>query len=246
MDVLNGFTNRWWMPTLFRVDAQKASIMSDITDSKEYKELQAKLKEVEDKAESVQKESKSKIDSLAATVEEIKNDRDGLKTKLKDRSADDDSKDKSVEELKEMLKTAKTEAEQAKSDTKLNSVKAQIMQKAIEMNFVKDGNGKINTKMLFAQVDAGKSVVDSEGNIIGLDAQFDSLKESDSYLFSKSKSALNDTDPDPKIVNGVDVSPEAFDKAATIGDKVKIMKAREETSKEDNNGMLAGMGKAPV
>lgn len=217
--------------------------MSDnVKDSQEYKDLLAKL-EAKEKASD---EQKSKLDNLASVVEEIKNDRDGLKTKLKEQTSADETKDATNEQLKELLKTAQEDAEKAKSDSLANNIKSQILQMASKRNFVSDKEGKINKKMLFANLDPSKFVLDDAGEIIGLGAKFDSLKKSESYLFAKQNKALNDKDPSVKEYKGLDISDKAMENAKTVSEQGAIMKAKMAQNSEVKNNMMSGMGNATI
>lgn len=215
--------------------------MSDeVKDSKEFKALEAKYD-----AEIVKNKAiEDRISGLTSKVDEIVSDRDGLKKELKAQKADDETKNATTEQLKELLKEATIKAEKAEANVNINQVKNLIVQKALETGFVKNSAGQINRDMLFAQVDPTKFVMGEDGQLIGLDSKFNSLKESESYLFTKSKKILPSDTPNPQTFKGVDLSDEAMQKAGNVQDEMKIMRGRMDQNAEDKNNMMSGMGNA--
>jgi hypothetical protein len=105
-----------------------------------------------------------------------------LDTTLKER-------DKQLEELKKVdpaalqakiteLQTANTTA-QTEFDTKLKQIK---LESALETRLIKEG--AVNTKAVKALLDTGKISMDGD-NIIGLDEQLKTLKESEKWAFGE-------------------------------------------------------------
>lgn len=214
----------------------------DVKDSKEYKEIEKQLKEALKGSDSMTQ----KVDNLTSIVDEIKTDRDALKQSLKDEKAKKDLDNSSVEELKKLLGEERGRADKAENDRKLDVIKSKIVQKAISTNFVKNADGTVNEKMLFAQIDASKFVISDDGTVAGLDSKFDTMKETESFLFTKTKKAIDTDTPNPTTHKGLDVSPEAFSKAQSVQERVAIMKGREELNTVENSNMMTGMGQAEV
>ena len=214
----------------------------EVKDSAEYKALEAKLADAL-KGSASQTE---KLDKLAAVVNEIKEDRDTLKKTLREEKEKKTTDNASVDELKKLLQESNDAKTSAEAGRKLDKIKSKIIQHASAKGFLKNSSGSINEKLLFSEIDPAKYQLDDDGSVIGLSQRLDSLKESDSYMFPKSKKSLENIEGNPKMVKGVNVSPEAFDKAATLQEKVAIMKARQDGNEVDNSGMMQGMGKASV
>lgn len=110
-----------------------------------------------------------------------------LDTTLKER-------DKQLEELKKVdpaalqakiteLQTANTTA-QTEFDTKLKQIK---LESALETRLIKEG--AVNTKAVKALLDADKISMDGD-NIIGLDEQLKTLKESEKWAFGEQQQVI--------------------------------------------------------
>lgn len=217
--------------------------MSDETVSKaEFDRLKAQF-------ETLQKQATDREDYLKTvkkSVEDLKSDREDLKKKLKETETQKQTEDASVEQLKQLIKEQTERADNLEKQSKIQKVKAKVIQKALERNFQRNSSGQINEKLLDSYVDAATFTEDDDGNLIGLDQHFDKLKESDPYLFTKPKQALQPEEKKLNTYKGRDVSSEAFAKAKTLDERVKIMKAREERNKDNTNNMLPGYGNAPI
>ena len=215
--------------------------MSEITESKEYKDLQAKLEQVSKDAATDKETSEEKMESLSSIVKEIKEDRDAQKQKLKAELEKKTTENATVDELKKLLVDSKASETKAIEERKTDLIKAKIVQAASAKGFLKNSKDQINQKLLFSEIDPSKYQLDDDGEVIGLDQKFDSLKESDGYMFPKSKKAIENLNENPKTIKGIDVSDEAFSKASPM-DQVKIQQAKAAQVTEDNGNMLVGMG----
>jgi len=214
----------------------KVGIMSEVTESKEYKDLMEKFDSSVKKSE----ENENYIKTLKNSVDEIKSDRSALKDKLKEIENIKTTDGATVDELKKLLIETNQKMEDSEKARTKDRVMSKVRQKALESGFVLDKDGSINSKLLEAHIDISKLTEDDGGKIFGLDSIFENVKKESPYMFTSKKAVSNGLNPDPKTVNGRDLSSEAFAKAS-LKERIAIVKARGEEFTKDNNGMLSGM-----
>lgn len=96
---------------------------------------------------------------------------------LKKSSGDNEELKKQIETLQDANKTAKADFEK--------QIKQMQLDNAINSELLK--SGALNTKAVFALLDAGKFKVNDDGSVSGLSEQIKALQESDSYLFKSNE-----------------------------------------------------------
>ncbi len=228
------------MPDSLRLEWAEGFIMSEITESKEYKDLMSRFDTLTKSSE----ENEKYIGTLKKSVDDIKTDRADLKEKLKLSEGKKSNDDESLESLKDLLRQKDAEIE--KSNLKINTdrLMTKVRDKAREKGFVKNKGGQLNSKLLESSIDISKLTEGDDGEIFGLDQVFDKLRESDPYMFEKKGAVPPDLDAKPGSKVGSKIDSEAFKKAGSVAEKVAMMKARGEEHKKATNGMMPGMGNA--
>ncbi len=159
-----------------RSELKELGIADEIID----KIMDANGKDIE-KAKGNAEELAKQVDTLTGQIK----DRDKQLNELQKTAGDNEALSERIKDLKEANEKAK-----ASYTEEINRIK---IDSAVE-RAITSANAK-NAKAVKALLDLSDAKLDSDGNIKGLSAQLDALKQSDGYLFNSDKPEIAGAKP---------------------------------------------------